>query len=166
VRAGEALRLGIIDKIIEGDLLQGAVAFAREVGGSGVRPPKTRERTEKLGTMESNAALFAAGREQARKTRRNMTAPLAAVEAVEAAVALPFDQGCKKEREIAEKCLASDQAKALMHAFFAERGVSKIPGISKDTRTYPVRRVGILGSGTMGGGIAMALANAGIAVSV
>jgi 3-hydroxyacyl-CoA dehydrogenase len=164
MRAPEALRLGIFDKIIEGDLLQGAIALAREVAGSGLRPPKTRERTEKLGTLESNAALFAAGREQARKTRRNMIAPLAAIDAVEAAVALPFDEGCKKEHEIAEKCLASGQAKALMHAFFAERAVSKIPGISKDTRTYPVQRVGILGSGTMGGGIAMALANAGIAV--
>ena len=165
VKAPEALRLGIFDKIIEGDLLAGAVAFALEAAKSGLRP-KTRERTEKLGTLESNAELFAAGREQARKTRRNMTAPLAAVDAVEAAVALPFDEGCKKEREIAEKCLASDQAKALMHAFFAERAVSKIPGISKDTRTYPIRRAAILGSGTMGGGIAMALANAGIAVIV
>ena len=166
VRAPEALRLGIFDKIVEGDLLTGAIAFALEAARSGSRPPKTSERTEKLGTTETNAALFAAGREQARKTRRNQTAPLAAIDAVEAAVALPFDEGCKKEREIAEKCLASDQAKALMHAFFAERAVSKIPGISKDTRAYPVRRVGILGSGTMGGGIAMALANAGIAVIV
>ena len=163
VRAPEALRLGILDKIIEGDLQSGAVAFALEVSKSGLLP-KTRERTEKLGTLESNAALFAAGREQARKTRRNLSAPLAAIDAVEAAVALPFEEGCEREREIAVKCLASDQAKALMHAFFAERAVSKIPGISKDTRTYPVRRVAIIGSGTMGGGIAMALANAGIAV--
>jgi 3-hydroxyacyl-CoA dehydrogenase len=165
VKAPEALKLGIFDKIIEGDLLSGAVAFALDAAKSGLRP-KTRERTEKLGTMESNAASFAAGREQARKTRRNMTAPLAAIDAVEAAVAQPFDEGCKKEREIAEKCLTSEQAKALMHAFFAERGVSKIPGITKDTPTYPIRRVAILGSGTMGGGIAMALANAGIPVIV
>jgi 3-hydroxyacyl-CoA dehydrogenase len=165
VRAPEALRLGIFDNIIEGDLLSGAVAFAAEAGKSGLRP-KTSERNEKLGTKESNAALFIAGREQARKTRRNQTAPLAAIDAIEAAVTLPFAEGCKKEREIAEKCLASDQAKALMHAFFAERAVSKIPGISKDTRTYPVRRAAIIGSGTMGGGIAMALANAGIGVIV
>src|SRR5262249_2883221 len=109
---------------------------------------------------------FAAGREQARKTRRNMTAPLAAIDALEAAVALPFDEGCRKEREIAEKCLASEQARALIHAFFAERAVSKVPGISKDARTYSIRQPAILGSGTMGGGIAMALANAGIAVLV
>jgi 3-hydroxyacyl-CoA dehydrogenase len=163
VKAPEALRLGIFDKIIEGDLLSGAVAFALEAAKSGSRP-KTSERTGKLGTPASNAELFASGREQARKTRRNQTAPLAAIDALEAAVSLPFEEGRKKEREIAEKCLASEQAKALMHAFFAERAVSKIPGMSKDTRTYPVRRAAILGSGTMGGGIAMALANAGISV--
>jgi 3-hydroxyacyl-CoA dehydrogenase len=163
VRAPEALRLGIIDKIIEGDLLSGAVAFALEAVKSGLRP-RTRERNDKLGSLESNAALFASARKQARKTRRYMIAPLAAIDAVEAAVALPFDEGCRKEREIAEKCLASEQAKALMHAFFAERAVTKIPGISRDTRTYAIRRAAILGSGTMGAGIAMALANAGIAV--
>src|SRR5215813_1691334 len=148
VKAPEALRLGIFDRIIEGDLLSGAVAFALEAAKSGLRP-KTSERTGKLGTLASNAELFAAGREQARKTRRNQTAPLAAIDALEAAVSLPFEEGCKKEREIAEKCLASDEAKALIHAFFAERAVAKIPGISKDTQTYAIRRAAILGSGVM-----------------
>src|SRR5262249_18379885 len=153
VTAPEALRLGIVDKIIEEDLQSGAVAFALEAARSGFRP-KTRERNEKLGSLESNTPLFAAGREQARKTRRHMIAPLAAIDALEASVALPFDEGCRKERELAEKCLAAEQAKALIHAFFAERAVSKIPGISKDTRTYAIRQVAILGSGTMGAGIA------------
>jgi 3-hydroxyacyl-CoA dehydrogenase len=165
VKAPEAVRLGLFDKVIEGDLQPGAVAFALEAAKSG-KLPKTRERNEKLGTLQSNAALFANGRDQARKTRRNQTAPLAAIDALEAAVALPFDEGCRKEREIAERSLASEQARALIHAFFAERAVSKIPGISKDTRTYPIRRAAILGSGVMGGGIAMALANAGISVIV
>jgi 3-hydroxyacyl-CoA dehydrogenase len=163
VKAPEAARLGLFDKIIEGDLLPGAVSFAIEAAKSG-KCPKTRERSEKLGSPESNAALFAAGREQARKTRRNMDAPIAAIGALEAAVTLPFDEGCRKEREIAEKCLASEQARALIHAFFAERAVAKIPGISKETRTSPIRTAAILGSGIMGGGIAMALANAGIPV--
>src|SRR5262249_8653067 len=165
VKAPEAARMGLFDKIVDGDLQSGAVAFALEVAKSGLRP-KTRERNEKLGSLESNAALFAAGREQARKTRRNLSAPSAAIDALEAAVSLPFDEGCRKEREIAEKCLASEQAKALIHAFFAERAVAKIPGISKETRTYPIRSAAILGSGIMGGGIAMALANAGIPVIV
>jgi 3-hydroxyacyl-CoA dehydrogenase len=83
---------------------------------------------------------------------------------LEAAVTLPFDEGCKREREIVLQCLGSDQCKALIHGFFAERAVSKIPGITKDTAAYPIASAAIIGAGTMGGGIAMACANAGIPV--
>ncbi len=164
IKAGESLQLGLIDQIVEGDLLAGAIAFAKEVAAKGGPHRKTRERNEKLGTLESNAAAFAAGREQARKTRRNQHAPLAVVDAIEAAAALPFDQGCQREREIIIECLASDQCRALIHAFFAERTVSKIPGVPKDTPTLPIRQAAVVGAGTMGGGISMALANAGIPV--
>ena len=164
VAAAEALRLGLIDRIIEGDLLRGAVAFAREKAAQAGPPPKTRDRRDKLGSPAENAPLFAAGREQARKTRRNMTAPLLAVDAIEAAATLPFDEGCRREREIITQCLASDQCRALIHAFFAERAVSKIPDIPKETAARDIRSAAIIGAGTMGGGIAMALANAGITV--
>jgi 3-hydroxyacyl-CoA dehydrogenase len=164
IGASGALELGLIDRIVEGDLLAGAVAFAREVAGRGGPHPKTRERNQKLGSVAANAPIFAAGREQARKTRRNMTAPLQAIEAIEFATTLPFDEGCRKEREIVRECLASDQCRALIHAFFAERAVSKIPDVPKDTPTLPIRQAAIVGAGTMGGGIAMALANAGISV--
>src|SRR6185503_4436579 len=127
---------------------------------------KTRERNEKLGSASENAPIFAAGRAQAGKIRRNQTAPLAALEALEAATTLPFDQGCKKEREIVRQILAGDQARAMIHVFFAERAVARIPGIPKDTATYPIGKVGIIGAGTMGGGIAMACANAGIPVLI
>jgi len=160
VSAAEALRMGLIDRIIEGDLLAGAVEFAREMAGAPHR--KTRERRDKLGTPAENAPLFAAGRELARKTRRNQTAPLLAVDAIEAAATLPFDDGSRREREIITQCLASDQARALIHAFFAERGVAKIPDIGKDTPVTEIRSAAILGAGTMGQGIAMSLANAGI----
>jgi 3-hydroxyacyl-CoA dehydrogenase len=163
LKSADALKLGLIDQIVEGDLLTGAIAFAHQAVQSGP-PRKTRERNDKLGTPESNAAAFAAGREQARKTKRNQIAPLRAVDAIEAAVALPFDQGSRKEREIVTELLASDQCRALIHAFFAERAVSKIPDIPKDTATFPIRRAAVVGAGTMGGGISMALANAGIAV--
>src|SRR5581483_3592665 len=153
VKAPEALRLGLIDRVIEGDLLAGAVAFAGEIAGKPVR--KTRERSEKLGSPAENAAIFAAGRVQAAKIRRHQTAPLAALEALEAATTLPFEQGCKKEREIVRRVLAGDQARAMIHLFFAERAVARVPGIPKDTATFPVARVGIVGAGTMGGGIAM-----------
>ena len=164
IKAPEALQLGLIDRVIEGDLLTGAVSFAREVAS--VIPPKTRDKTDKLGSPAANAPIFAAGRELARKTRRNMTAPLAAIEALEAAATLPFDEGCRKEREIMFGCIASPQARALIHAFFAERAVAKIPGISAETAVYPIRKAAIIGAGTMGGGIAMACANAGISVLI
>ena len=164
IRASEAVRLGLFDKIIEGDLQAGAIAFARQVADSCGPHRRTSDRNEKLGSSESNAAIFAAGRQQARKTRRNMIAPLRVIDAVEAAVALPFEEGCMREREIAEQCLAGEEARALIHAFFAERAVSKVRGISQETQTFSIRTAGVIGAGTMGGGIAMVLANAGIPV--
>jgi len=158
------LRLGLIDQVIESEMLAGAVSFARNMAGEPVR--KTRERNERLGSAAENAPIFASGRAQAGKIRRNQTAPLAALEALEAATTLPFEEGCKKEREIVRKVLAGDQAKAMIHVFFAERAVARVPGIPKDTAVYPIAKVGIIGAGTMGGGIAMACANAGISVRV
>jgi 3-hydroxyacyl-CoA dehydrogenase len=162
IKAPQASQIGLLDRVIDGELLSGAVAFAREVASQPVH--KTREKNDKLGSASENAAIFAAGRAQAAKIRRNQTAPLAALEALEAATILPFDQGCKKEREIVRRVLMGDQAKAMIHIFFAERAVARVPGIPKDTATYPIAKVGIIGAGTMGGGIAMACANAGIYV--
>jgi 3-hydroxyacyl-CoA dehydrogenase len=162
ISAAEALKFGIIDKLIDGDLLAGAVAFAREVAGKPA--PKTRERNDKLGTLEQNATIFVAARETARKRQRDLIAPLAAIEAVEAATKLPFSEGCQKEQDLFAKCLFSDQSKALIHVFFGEREVAKIPDIPKETQTIPVETVAVVGAGTMGGGIAMVFANAGIPV--
>src|SRR5258707_3205116 len=162
ISAQDALNSGIIDKLIEGDLLAGAVAFARSVIGKPA--PKTRERGDKLGTPEQNASIFAAARETARTEHRNLIAPLAAIDAVEAATKLPFSEGCQREQELFAKCLFSDQSKALIHVFFGEREVVKIPDIPRETRTIPVNTVAVVGAGTMGGGIAMVFANAGIPV--
>jgi 3-hydroxyacyl-CoA dehydrogenase len=164
VKAAQALQLGLVDRLIDGELLPGAISFAREMVVRGGPHLKTRERHEKLGSSSANAPLFAAAREQAAKIRRNMAAPLAAIEAIEAASILPFEEGWRKEREIASRCLASDQCRALIHAFFSERAASKIPDVPKDTPVLDVRRAAIVGAGTMGGGISMALANAGIPV--
>jgi len=160
--AQEALALGIVDRIIEGDLTAGAVAFAREVAGH--PPPKTRERTAKL--RDADAEIFDRARQQARKTRRGQNAPLAAIEAVEAATKLPFEAGCAREAELFDECLYSTQSRALMHAFFAERAVSKIPDVPKDTPVSEIRRAAVIGAGTMGAGITMNYANAGIPVIV
>jgi 3-hydroxyacyl-CoA dehydrogenase len=164
VKAKDALEYGIIDRIVEGDLLAGAVGFARESIARGEQPPKTRERDEKLGDEPSNAPVFAAAREQAKKTRRGQTAPLAAIDAVEAATRLAFDEGCRREAELFRECLYSDQSKALIHVFFGEREVAKIPDIPKETPRIEINRAAVVGAGTMGGGIAMVYANAGIPV--
>ena len=162
VKADEALKFGIIDRIIEGDLLAGAVKFAREVAGKPA--PKTRERNEKLGNAADNAAIFAAARETAAKKQRGLLAPIAAIEAIEAATKMPFEEGCKVEQKLFIDCLFSDQSKSLIHVFFSEREVSKIPDIPKDTPLIPIKTAAVVGAGTMGGGIAMVLANAGIPV--
>src|SRR5271157_2821965 len=162
VSAREAATLGLIDRLIEGDLLAGAVSFAREVAAKPA--PKARERVGKLGTAEENAAIIAAARAAASKKQRGLKAPLAAIEAVEAATKLPFEEGCQVEARLFTECLFSDQSKALIHVFFGEREVAKIPGIPKETPVLPVNRVAVVGSGTMGGGIAMVFANAGIPV--
>jgi len=163
VKAADALAAGILDKLIEGDLRAGAVAFAREMAAQGP-PRKTRGLTAKLGTASSSAPILAAVREQVKKKARGLMAPFKAVDAIEAAVALPFDEGIKREAELFRECLFSDQSKALIHVFFAEREVAKIPGLAKDTPRIPIRRAAIVGAGTMGGGIAMTYANAGIPV--
>jgi 3-hydroxyacyl-CoA dehydrogenase len=162
IKAAEALKFGIIDRLIEGDLLTGAVAFAREIADKPVR--KTRERNDKLGSADENATLFAEARENAKKKQRGMIAPLAAIDAVEAATKLPFEEGSKLERKLFMDCLFSDQSKALIHVFFGEREVAKIPDIPKETPLLPVNTAAVVGAGTMGGGIAMVLANAGIPV--
>jgi 3-hydroxyacyl-CoA dehydrogenase len=162
VKAVDALTAGILDKLVEGDLLKGAVAFAREVAA---RPPrKTRDLKEKLGSLAANAVILGAVREVVKKKARGLTAPFKAVDAVEAALTLPFAEGVKREAELFRECLFSDQSKALIHVFFAEREVAKVPGIAKDTPRIPIRRAAVVGAGTMGGGIAMTYANAGIPV--
>jgi 3-hydroxyacyl-CoA dehydrogenase len=139
--------------------LEGAIAFAHEVADKCA--PKTRELTAKL--RDVDPAVFSSARERARRISRGQLAPLAAIGAVEASTMLPFDEGCSRETELFDACLYSPQSKAMIHAFFAERAVWKIP---KNTPVREIRRVAILGAGTMGGGIAMTFANAGIPVIV
>jgi 3-hydroxyacyl-CoA dehydrogenase len=162
INAEEALKLGIIDRIIEGDLLPGALAFAREVAGKAA--PRTRERNEKLGSAAENAVIFSTARETAAKKQRGLLAPAKAIDAVEAATKMSFEEGCKFEQKLFLECLFSEQSKSLIHVFFSEREVAKIPDIPKQTNIIPVHSAAVVGAGTMGGGIAMVLANAGIPV--
>jgi 3-hydroxyacyl-CoA dehydrogenase len=162
--APEALTAGLVDRIADGDLLTSAMALAREVAGQGVAHRRTRDRRDRLGTPETNGPLYDAARQTARKARKHQIAPLLAVDAIEAAATLPFDEGCRRERELCMQCVRSEPCKALMHAFLAERGVSKIPGIQTDAPPRTIDTVAIIGAGTMGSGIAMACANAGLRV--
>jgi 3-hydroxyacyl-CoA dehydrogenase len=175
IKAPEALNIGLVDQIVAGgvesgfsriDLVSGAVEFARNAADRGGPHPRTSERTDKLPSLEALPALVAAGKELAKKTRRNLEAPRAVVDAIEAAVTLPFDEGCVRERGIFADCANSEQCKALIHVFFAERGAAKIPGLSKDVSVPAIHTVAIIGAGTMGGGIAMACANSGINVVI
>ncbi len=164
VRAPEALKLGIIDQIVEGNLLEGALAFLRRKIAEGVTPRRTRDLKDRLGNEATNAAVFALAREMARKQARGLMAPFKAIDAVEAATKLPFDEGLARESELFQECLLSPQSKALIHIFFGERAVAKVPGLPKDTPIRAIKKAAVVGAGTMGGGIAMVYANAGIPV--
>jgi 3-hydroxyacyl-CoA dehydrogenase len=164
IGAVEALSAGLIDRLVSGDLRAGAVVFARDAATRGITLPKTRDRRDRLGTSEQNGAIFDAGRALAKSTRRNMLAPMKVVDAIEAAATLPFLEGVRRERELFSECLRSDQCKALVHAFLAERAVARVPDVPRDTPTLPLGTVAIIGAGTMGSGIATACANAGLQV--
>jgi len=162
IPAQDALKIGLVDRLIEGDLLAGALTFARDIAGKAIL--KTRGRNDKLGTVEQNAPFFANARDKSRTKQRGMMAPLDAIDAVEAATKLSFEEGCQVERKLFDECLFSDQSKALIHAFFGEREVAKIPDIPKETPIIAMKSVAVVGAGTMGGGIAMVFANAGYPV--
>ncbi len=159
VPAEEAAKLGIIDEIAaEGTLREAAVAFARRIADK--RPlPVICQRDEKL--AEGTPALFEAQRKAIARRARNQRAPYACIEAVEAACTLPFDEGCALERRLFDEQVVSEEAKALRYAFFAEREIAKIPDIPADIKLRPTDKAGVIGAGTMGGGIAMSFADFG-----
>ena len=160
IGAAEAAEKGILDRVIDGDLREGAIAFAEERIAAGPPHSLARDRTPEL----KDPGLFAATRERLELRARGQRAPLACLECVEVALTLPFDEGIRKEREIFEQCMASPESAALRHVFFAERAARKVPGIGKETPVRPIESAAIVGAGTMGRGIATCFANAGIPV--
>jgi len=165
IAASDALKSGLVDQVVdEHDLVGAATAFARERLVRGDPPSRTCERADRLGTPAQNAPVFEAARETARRTKPHIPAARLYVDAVEAAATLPFDEGCRRERELSTESVLSEPCKALLHVFFAERAAAKIPDVTRETPSLSVNRVAIVGAGTMGGGIAMACANAGITV--
>lgn len=167
VSAGKASESGLIDEVVEeGKLREGAVAFARKVVAENRPLRKVRDLTEKVEQDRKTPQIFAEFRKANARKFRGFEAPEACIRAVEAAVNLPFDEGMRKEREIFMPLVTGTQSKAQRYVFFAEREVRKIPDLPDDTRTLPVESVGIIGAGTMGGGIAMNFLNAGIPVTI
>ena len=166
IKAEKGLALGLIDELADGDLVDAAVKFCQGLptGDTALRP--TRAREEKLAEARDNPQLFDDYRETMARPARGLEAPYAAVECVEASVAQDFDTGLNFERETFKKLVVTTQSEALRHAFFVERGAAKIDGLAKDTAKQDIQRAAVIGCGTMGGGIAMNFANAGIPVTV
>ena len=161
VAAQKALAAGIVDRVAGANLLADAIAFAKSKAGA-VR--KTRERSEKTADREAGVAACAAARTALAKTARGVKAPFRAVDAIEGAFTLDFERGSARERELFAECVTSHESRALVHMFFADREAAKVPDVPKDTPVTTIARAAVIGAGTMGGGIAMAYANAGIPV--
>jgi 3-hydroxyacyl-CoA dehydrogenase len=164
--AKKALQQGVIDAISENSLIDDAIAFLQEKIGS-EEHPKVRDKNEKVLEARGDDNVLAEAKALAAKTRRGQFAPGQIISCVEAAINEDdFDVGMKKESEYFLECLMNPQREAMIHIFFGERAASKISDIPKDTPLLPISSAGIVGSGTMGGGIAMNFANAGIPVLV
>lgn len=166
IKASKAAENGLVDKLVDdAELADAAIAFAKEVAGNATHP-KTSARNDKLAAAAADPSVFSNFMEKNGRKMRGFEAPAACVEAVKAAVELPIEEGLKKERELFLKLVSGGQSAALRHVFFAERQANKIDDIAKDTPLIDIKKVGILGAGTMGGGIAMNFLSAGIPVTI
>ncbi len=161
ISASKSVSIGVIDELIDGDLLSGAKAFAMKVVQENRPLKKVRDMK-----AEGDNNLFTEFRKQNARKFRGRRAPELAIQAIEAAVNLPFDEGLAFERKAFMELVTSTESAAMRHVFFAERVAAKVDGLEKDTPLIPIKKVGMIGAGTMGGGIAMNFANAGIPVKL
>ncbi len=173
IGAAEALASGLIDEVVEtgsdddlAALEAAAVAFARRAADENLPFTALRDRNDKLGETADSPTLFDDFRASIARKTRGFNAPEAIVKTVEAAVSLPFDQGLARERELFQGLLADSQSAAQQYYFFAERQAAKVPDVPRDTPQLSIESCGVLGAGTMGGGIAMNFANVGIPVTI
>ncbi len=166
VPADEAKTRGIIDDIIPGkDLRKEAIAWAKGIADK--RPlPRVRDRSERLAEVKTDPGMFDTARKQYARRMRGQPAPEKCIQAVEAACTQPFDEGIATERRLFGELENSPEAKALRYAFFAEREIARIPGLPKDLKLPEIKTMAVVGAGTMGGGIAMSFADAGMPVKL
>jgi len=164
--AADALKNGLIEEIIDGEPAVGGEAFARKALAEKRPLRKLRDDDSKLAAAKADKSIFTNAAAAANKRNRGLEAPLAAAEAVSHSLDQPFDQALKSERELFLKLMNGDQSKAQRYAFFSEREAAKVAGVPDGTKPRDVKQVAIIGAGTMGGGIAMSFANAGIPVTL
>jgi 3-hydroxyacyl-CoA dehydrogenase len=166
IRADDALKSGLIDEIVEGDLTAAGVAFAEKVVNEKRPLRKIRDLDDKLAAVRGKPEIFANFRKSVARQTRGFRAPENIIRAVEAAVSVPFTEGIKRERELFADLMSSPESKAQRYFFFAEREAAKIPDVPADTPSKDIKKAAVIGAGTMGGGIAMNFANVGIPVTV
>jgi 3-hydroxyacyl-CoA dehydrogenase len=164
VGAQEAAKLGIVDAVLEGDFEKAAIAWAREAATSGRTFVLARNRKDRIQGQDMTAFDEAAKKLLARS--RGQESPKGCVESVRAAYTLPFEEGLNVERETFARLVAGEQSQALRHIFFGEREVARIPDVPEGTAPLPVKKLVVIGGGTMGGGIAMSAANFGLPVTI
>ncbi len=166
IEARQARELGLLCAVVEEDLAETTVAFARQVVEEERPLVRVRDQDHLIHEAARRQEVFQSAREHYARTKRGMMAPQHCIAAVQATTEMDFEAGMKRERELFEELVASDQSKALRHMFFAEREAAKIPDVPRDTPRREVDRVAVLGAGTMGTGIAMTFANAGFPVTL
>ncbi|NBB51161.1 3-hydroxyacyl-CoA dehydrogenase [Rhizobium sp. CRIBSB] len=164
IPAAKALALGVVDAVTEGDVTEAAIAFAKDKAASGAELPKAIERTDKV--IGIDPAVFAAVRAANAKKWSGMVAPFKIVDCIEAACTLSPREGLQFEQDAFKVCLDAPSRAAQVHLFFAERLAAKVDGLSPDVRPRKIASVGVIGAGTMGGGIAMSCVSAGLPVTL
>jgi 3-hydroxyacyl-CoA dehydrogenase len=165
IPAEEALKFGLVERIVPNTTFQGVIDFAHEVAERS-KHPRLRDRTVDMPPGVDASSFASAARRDVAAEARGLTAPMKCVEAVLASLTSPFAEGMQIERALFVELLNSSESKALRHAFFAERAAAKVPDVPENTPTRPIRNAAVIGFGTMGAGIAMNFANAGIPVRV
>ena len=167
IPANQCLEMGLVDEMANEDsLLEDAVNFANQIINEKRPLVKVRDNDEKINKDKGNEELFSNFRKSIARRTRGFLAPEYNIQCVEAAVNKPFDEGIKVERELFTKLMTGSQSAAQRYAFFSERQANKVPDISKDESIKEIKKVGVIGAGTMGGGISMNFANVGIPVTI
>ncbi len=164
VAAEEAVRLGFVDAVLQGELEHAAIGWAREAAVSGRRFTLAKDRTDKVERQDIN--VFDETAKKLLVRTRGQESPKGCVAAVRAAFTMSFEDGLQVERQQFQHLVAGEQSQALRHIFFGEREVLRVPGLSPEAKALPVRHVVVIGGGTMGGGIAMSCANFGLPVTM